>query len=40
MAAPLMGGRKRWLLWGVLIAASLLLGWMAWSTARQLSGRG
>ncbi len=29
---------KSWLLWGVLVLASLLLGWMAWSTLRQMRG--
>lgn len=28
---------KQWLLWTVLVAGALLLGWMAWSTFRQLS---
>ncbi len=28
---------KQWSLWGVLVLASLLLGWMAWSTLRQLN---
>ncbi|MCW8943255.1 MAG: DUF3999 domain-containing protein, partial [Sedimenticola sp.] len=28
---------KQWSLWGVLILASLLLGWMAWSTLRQMN---
>lgn len=38
--AALTAGRvydwKQWSLWGVLILATLLLGWMAWSTLRQL----
>jgi hypothetical protein len=28
---------KQWSLWGVLILATLLLGWMAWSTLRQMN---
>lgn len=28
---------KRWLLWGVLVLGTAILGWMAWSTLRQLS---
>jgi hypothetical protein len=40
LSPPLVGDWKQWLLWGVLILASLLLGWMAWSTARQLARQG
>lgn len=28
---------KQWLLWGVLLLATLLLGWMAWTTLRQMA---
>ncbi len=31
---------KQWSLWGVLILATLLLGWMAWSTLRQMNRKG
>lgn len=31
---------KQWSLWGVLILATLLLGWMAWSTLRQINRKG
>jgi hypothetical protein len=31
---------KEWSLWGVLILATLLLGWMAWSTLRQMNRAG
>ncbi len=27
---------KRWILWGVLVLGATMLGWMAWSTLRQL----
>ncbi|WP_428606414.1 DUF3999 domain-containing protein [Sedimenticola sp.] len=30
---------KQWSLWGVLILATLLLGWMAWMTLRQMQQR-
>jgi hypothetical protein len=31
---------KQWSLWGVLILATLLLGWMAWATLRQMNRAG